>query len=257
MTSKRLKTWIRRLLAVAFTVTSLATPSIAQIVDIVPALDSLRIVNWGDIPAGVKYSLDTTVAGIDSLNVFSVAGMYASSSGISRMIPYCTFVVRDSLRTNQYDLTFVLEWFGIPYVTPILLNTYSPVPGGKGWLSLVVSNAGKPIDSMTVHCTVDFPASAQPVEQLPSAGDLLLLMRNYPNPFNGQTVITYTLARIQTVELQVFNLRGQLVREILKAPQNAGTHTVFFDARDLPSGTYFLRLSNPTQSRVMTMTLLR
>ncbi len=67
--------------------------------------------------------------------------------------------------------------------------------------------------------------------------------QNYPNPFNPLTTIAYSLPRDARVQLQVFNVRGQLVRTLVDGTQPAGRHEVGFDGTGLPSGAYFYRLA--------------
>ena len=79
-------------------------------------------------------------------------------------------------------------------------------------------------------------------------GNLLVktskLSANYPNPFNSTTVIAYSVYVPSTalVELSVYNLLGQKVRQLVKARQRTGNYRVHFNAGDLPSGVYLYRL---------------
>jgi hypothetical protein len=68
------------------------------------------------------------------------------------------------------------------------------------------------------------------------------LAQNYPNPFNPVTQIAFALNSSQHTRLNIYNTRGQLVKELLNKPMNAGQHIITFDAHDLPSGVYFYRL---------------
>jgi flagellar hook assembly protein FlgD len=73
------------------------------------------------------------------------------------------------------------------------------------------------------------------------------LHSNYPNPFNPETTISYDLKEPAKVQLNVYNLKGQLVRTLVNSEQTAGRHNVVFTARDergnkLSSGLYFYRL---------------
>ncbi len=84
------------------------------------------------------------------------------------------------------------------------------------------------------------------------------LKQNYPNPFNPSTTIEYILPHDASVSLKVFNIEGQLVRTLVNnEAQIAGTHTVRFDAANLPSGVYIYKLQSATMSDVVRMVLLK
>ena len=68
------------------------------------------------------------------------------------------------------------------------------------------------------------------------------VMQNYPNPFNPITVIQYGLAEAAKVNIDVYNILGEKVGELLNMEQEAGNYRVEFNGRDLPSGIYFYRL---------------
>jgi len=83
------------------------------------------------------------------------------------------------------------------------------------------------------------------------------LSQNYPNPFNPTTNISYTLVRTDHVRLSVCNLLGQEVAVLANGVQDAGIHTLTFDAKGLTSGVYFYRLQSAQGSASMKMLLLR
>ena len=68
------------------------------------------------------------------------------------------------------------------------------------------------------------------------------LQQNYPNPFNPTTIIAYDLPRPGNVKLTVHNALGQQVAELVHKNQQAGSHTVTFDAEHLPTGIYVYHL---------------
>lgn len=68
------------------------------------------------------------------------------------------------------------------------------------------------------------------------------LLQNYPNPFNPATQISYFLPDAEYASLIVYDLLGRSVRTLVQEVQQPGSHTVTWDARDLPSGMYFCRL---------------
>lgn len=70
----------------------------------------------------------------------------------------------------------------------------------------------------------------------------------YPNPFSGQTSLQYELPVGSAVRLEIFDIRGRKVREILRIEQAAGTHAMVWDRRDnqgqpVAGGTYLARLT--------------
>ena len=69
------------------------------------------------------------------------------------------------------------------------------------------------------------------------------LNQNYPNPFNPSTAINYQLSAVSDVQLSVYNTLGQKVRTLINGLQEAGNHTVTFNANGLASGVYLYRLS--------------
>jgi hypothetical protein len=88
------------------------------------------------------------------------------------------------------------------------------------------------------------------------------LKSNYPNPFNPETTISYSLAKQSKVSLQVFNILGQKVRTLVNETNNAGTHTVVWNGKDdsgnaVASGVYFYRLKSGTISQTNKMILMK
>jgi hypothetical protein len=86
------------------------------------------------------------------------------------------------------------------------------------------------------------------------------LSQNYPNPFNPATTIKYTLVDQGHVELTVYNVLGQTVKQLVAGEQKAGQHAIVWDGTDnsghqVATGVYFYRLKTEqfTQSRKMTL----
>ena len=88
------------------------------------------------------------------------------------------------------------------------------------------------------------------------------LHQNFPNPFNPSTTIDFDIEKSATIELKVYNLAGQLVRELVNRVLPAGRHSVTWDGRDqngnlTGSGFYFYRLKSGQAFKTRRMLLLK
>lgn len=71
--------------------------------------------------------------------------------------------------------------------------------------------------------------------------DACVLGQNFPNPFNGSTIIEYQLLDGGNVMLEIYNFRGQQVDVLVNGWQGKGAHMAAWDAGGQPSGVYFYR----------------
>jgi hypothetical protein len=88
--------------------------------------------------------------------------------------------------------------------------------------------------------TYDATSTEDEQELLPKSPNLL---SSYPNPFNAQTTISYSLAEPGPVTLTIYNLLGQKVATLYDGVQTAGEHKTVWDAGNQTSGIYFYRIS--------------
>lgn len=77
----------------------------------------------------------------------------------------------------------------------------------------------------------------------------IFLAQNFPNPFNRNTVIHFTLPVPQDVNLTVYDLHGRQIELLASGYQEAGGHTALFCADQLPSGVYIYRLTTSSGFR--------
>lgn len=85
-------------------------------------------------------------------------------------------------------------------------------------------------------------------DEITPAVKLTKLKGNYPNPFNPETTISYSLAEAGHTRLDIYNLKGQLVRHLVSSQMMAGDHEVVWNGHDdhnraVSSGVYLIRLS--------------
>ncbi|MBR9976723.1 MAG: T9SS type A sorting domain-containing protein [Bacteroidetes bacterium] len=123
-------------------------------------------------------------------------------------------------------------------------------------------NVPRSVRSMAVNdgATAGYTVSAcavpkQSADHAVPAG--MTLSQNYPNPFNPSTSISFTLPETANVSLRVFDLHGREVATIANGDFSSGTHTLSFDAANLPSGMYIYRLESNGAVISRTMQLMK
>lgn len=100
-----------------------------------------------------------------------------------------------------------------------------------------------------------------PVADTPERG-AAWIAGNVPNPFNPRTTVNFGLAAPARARLDIFDVRGRLVRTLLDGELAAGDHAVMWDGcddqgRGAASGTYICRLAAAGVERRTAMQLVR
>jgi outer membrane protein assembly factor BamB len=83
------------------------------------------------------------------------------------------------------------------------------------------------------------------------------LGRNYPNPFNARTTISYQLPIRSHVNLEVYNLLGEKVATLVDSRRQSGCRSVTWDGSEFSSGIYFYRLSAGDYTETRRMILVK
>jgi len=92
--------------------------------------------------------------------------------------------------------------------------------------------------------------------------DKFSVSKNYPNPFNPDTKIEFSLPEPQHVTINIYNMLGQRIRTLLDASVQEGYHLVAWDGRNdnaepMPSGTYFVRIITEKYDNVQKMMMIK
>lgn len=96
--------------------------------------------------------------------------------------------------------------------------------------------------SESVEVYIEAVANEDPL-QLPAQ----FSMKLEPNPFKADALIRYAIPQNAAVKLEIYNLKGQLIRRLVNDHKSSGSHQVTWDGRDqagsnVVSGLYFVRL---------------
>ncbi len=84
-----------------------------------------------------------------------------------------------------------------------------------------------------------------------------LLLPNYPNPFNGVTKIAYVLPREERVLIDIFDVKGTKVMQLVDEPRQANRHEETVILNEQPSGVYWYRIKAGKWQGVNKMVLVR
>ncbi len=85
---------------------------------------------------------------------------------------------------------------------------------------------------------------------------------NYPNPFNPETTISFSVKDKGLVKIDIYNVKGQLVKTLVNGNMNAGKHNIVWNGRDnagnaVSSGVYFFKMSAGKYSSTKKMIMMK
>ena len=145
----------------------------------------------------------------------------------------------------QSSLTLEVSFLPLAAQEYLGVMTISTDDPDTPMLSVSLSGTGQPV-------AIDDPESPAVTE----------LKGNYPNPFNPQTTISFSLKEAAPVKVLVYNLKGQLVRTLVDESKASGNHKLVFDGRDnqgnpLASGVYFYKMQTGKYSNTRKMILMK
>ena len=85
----------------------------------------------------------------------------------------------------------------------------------------------------------------------------LTLYKNYPNPFNPVTTISYSLPNDSFVSLKIYNLTGKEIITLINKEMHAGNYSVTWNVGNNPSGVYLCKVTAGDFTKVGKMMLLK
>ncbi|MCB0748186.1 MAG: multicopper oxidase domain-containing protein, partial [Ignavibacteriae bacterium] len=162
-------------------------------------------------------------------------------------------------------------------------NTNIP-PNDKGWKDTVLVNPNETVkvlikftdysgryllhchnlehedDGMMLNIEIDQPTNVEEKNTLPETFELY---QNYPNPFNPNTNIRFSLPKEEKVRLEVYDMRGRLVKSLVDSDyMNAGTYEFKWDGKNnrgesVTSGVYITRLTTGSFMNSIKMNLIK
>lgn len=135
------------------------------------------------------------------------------------------------------DSAVVDTFYYLPSNVQAANNTY---------LNAFVYSKKSPLNQSEIHQArkwklSDFPMDVKDNSNLPLPNEYAL-NQNFPNPFNPETKISYSIPTAGFATLKVYDLLGKEIATIVSGEQMPGNYSVSFDASNLPSGVYVYQL---------------
>jgi aminopeptidase YwaD len=215
-----------------------------QNVDLLGALN-FDMVSWYQDSFGVTIRTNTASMGLAQLENRMAAEYTTLAHFVTTQVGGSDHV---SFHNQGYAATGTIE-YGYP---PIRYPYYHTIHDSLAYLSIplaaevakmAIATLATLADSQTTSVEAGPPTLAFPTALFPV----------YPNPFWVTVRVEYSLAAKGRVRLSVYNVSGQMVRELVNQIQSPGKYSASWDGRNqkeykVPSGVYFYRLQTETFS---------
>ncbi len=197
----------------------------------------------------IKQNMPVARVGIDA--VFVQGKMYVfggtPNTPLSRTLEY------DPATDNWEEMASMPS--PVSFMGVATLNDSIYVVGG-GAVNL---NRTDGLNVNRVYLPPGIATAIDPVTGLPTQFELA---QNFPNPFNPATTIQYSLPQSTSIELAIYNNRGQAIRTLFSGSQPSGVHFLVWDGKnnrgqDVASGIYIYRLKSGRFLESKKMILIR
>ena len=138
--------------------------------------------------------------------------------------------------------------------------TYDLEVGDKYILALVLHSGGKGVFRGNIYLmpgSNDFLTEYSELEIINHG----YMLQSYPNPFNPETTISFSIPKTSKIELTVYNIKGQKIRILKNEIKSAGKHSVVWSGKDtngnqVSSGVYFYKLNINGKTEIVKKCLL-
>jgi len=201
----------------------------------------------------------------DNLNSIFFVNQDTGWATFTHEYNYVYYTTNGGLNWSQKNLPYTAQQYDIFFVNP---NTgwisflshqriYVTTNAGTNWGTQLVSGNSSGLLSFTDSVTGWAQSSINTISRTTNGGGPITIVnniansvvgnyklyQNYPNPFNQLTIINYQLPIAGNVVIKVYDIQGRDILTIVNGRQNAGSHKVTFNAKDLNSGIYFYRIT--------------
>jgi len=194
-------------------------------------------------------------------NIVVAAGAYTQVNATLNWLP-CGFSGTVTLNGGSGDVTQVVVAAGTVTTTPAEDGSYTLIldPGTYAVTFTLTGYEPHTAENMVAESGnyVNLDVTLNYIEGV-NNGDVAahFALNTYPNPFNPQTSLLFSLTQPGAVRLDVYDVRGRRVQTVADGYYESGAHRLVWDAAGMPSGVYFARLHTAEGELVTRMLLLK
>jgi hypothetical protein len=205
------------------------------------------IMTLGSVAAGKGASIDlpVNVTNFNDVGAISLK-IYYDTTALS-FLGIANSPSNAAFNNNATDGNLILGWFDATVSSPInisngkLLDLLFKSNGNTGSVNFAASvceisdETGKALPVTYIDGGVTSPSAINLTVKngMPA---VYKLYQNYPNPFNPGTLINYALPFTSNVKIEIYNIAGERVGELVNAQMKAGYYSVSFNTTGLTGG---------------------
>lgn len=188
------------------------------------------------------------------VNLPELINMDTNSSTQLYMMDYASDVdTPDSLLTWSFDVSDPAISYEYNDTTDTL-TIYSSGTSGDFYLFTTLTDDSGAFDQDTITIRVSEASAIVSGKGIPKA---FVVFQNYPNPFNPSTTVTFGLSTTSDVDIEIFNLLGQVMDTRHLTRLSAGFHSIKINASDWPAGIYLYRIRAENQHIIKKMVFVK
>lgn len=206
---------------------------------------------YGDTPSLITLGGDgsekvTFNPDLPESNLYELYGWWVSSSNRSKKAAYIVFHEEGTDTVYADQSTDNSQW--------VKLGEFRF--SGTNSDSVVISNTGGDVNNYVVADAIRFVGIEEQITSTENTDKISQFVLNpaYPNPFNPTTNITYQVPSSGNVKVEVFNINGQLIQTLFDGKQSVGSYQFTWNAENLSSGVYFVKIDFQTPSNTFSQT---
>ena len=90
-----------------------------------------------------------------------------------------------------------------------------------------------------------------------SIPETFILHPSYPNPFNPETTISFSIPKYKNVMINIYDLKGSLIKTLINNYFESGNHNIVWNGSGYPSGLYIVKMTSGDYQNSQIITLVK